>query len=182
MEQLDKVYAELTSLDKKYARSKKSRTEFIQDRFGGNIDVGSFLILNALSAEQFTDPEDIKKLSVVRRILDSIVKNQDVLDSLSSFDFDDESISVKIQNALLSGMREGQGISVMTSKEFREKHKYAYAYVVRARQVDLLPIDDAQQVSIFSRAIAAVVSGGNPDAFPVGSVVERSPLGGYKVV
>ena len=57
---LDKVYTTFKRLDQDFARSKKTRTEFITDKFGGDIAIGSVIILDAIRAEGVEEsPENI---------------------------------------------------------------------------------------------------------------------------
>lgn len=177
MEQLDLVYNTLTSLEKNYRRSKKSRSEYILDKFGGDIGVGSFLILNALQAAELNDPEDIKKLSTVRRIIDSIRENEHQLDSLSSFDFDTEAIQSTLTNALLAGLSQGSGISIVSQEYLHEKYKGALSYRVSADRVQVVPVDHAEFFEVILPAWSAVLSGGNPEAFPEGQLLRKDSWG-----
>ena len=86
MEILDKVYGTFKRLDQDFARSKKTRTEFIKGKFGGDIRIGSILILSAIGTP--SDSADIEKLSFVNDIFAKLLEAQDRLDSLPNFKFE----------------------------------------------------------------------------------------------
>lgn len=177
MEQLDLVYSTLTSLEKNYARSKKSRSEYLKEKFGGDIGIGSFLILNALQAAELKDPEDVKKLSTVRRIIDSIRENEGQLDSLSSFDFDTEAAHSKLINALAAGLSQGSGISIVSQSYLYKNGRGALSYRVSADKVQVVPVNQAEYFEIILPAWAAMFSGGNPSAYAEGQLLKRDAWG-----
>ena len=83
MEVLDRVYSAFSNLDRDFARSKKSRTDFILEKFGGDIDMGSMIILDAISASTGEETaEDIQKLTFVKEIFEKLKDARDNLDSL----------------------------------------------------------------------------------------------------
>lgn len=177
MEQLDLVYNTLTSLEKNYHRSKKSRSEYVKEKFGGDIGIGSFLILNALQAAELSDPEDVKKLSAVRRIIDNIKDNEDNLDAINSFDFDNESMITAIHNSLVAGLRGGQHIKIAEQSEFYATAGRPLHYKVSPNTTTVVPVNSARYFRVVLPAWAAVLSGGNPEAFADGGLVERDPCG-----
>lgn len=90
---LDRVYTTFKRLDQDFARSKKSRSEFIVDKFGGDINTGSIIILDAIHAEGLEEtPENIEKMSFVKDTFAAIQANADHLDSLTSFVFTDTNV------------------------------------------------------------------------------------------
>lgn len=99
MSTLQKVYDTFSTLDSRYARSNKTKTEFITDKFGGDIDIGSTIILDACRAEAKEDnSEDIEMLSCIQNIFEKILKYRDNLDSLPNFSFETDTC---ISNLLL---------------------------------------------------------------------------------
>lgn len=83
---LESVYKAFTHLDRDYARSKKSRTEFIKDKFGGDINIGSIIILDAIREEGVSEnPEDIQKLSFIKDSFAFFQENASRLDKLETF-------------------------------------------------------------------------------------------------
>lgn len=86
MEQLDRVYQAFTTLDESFKKSTKTRSEFLRAKFGGDIEVGSAVILDAISTGNLT-PEDIEKLTYLRELFDNIKKNIDRLDQMPDFNF-----------------------------------------------------------------------------------------------
>ena len=139
MEQLDLVYKAFTNLDKSYARSNKTRSEFIESKFGGDINTGIFLILKALSSCELTDPEDVRKFSEVRTIFESIQKHIGHLDSLKDFSFKDEDFATAFISALNTGDELGMGIKYVTQEELYTKNK-ALHYKAGADTVIMSPI------------------------------------------
>lgn len=86
MSVLDNVYKTFSNLERDYKRSKKTRTDFIRDKFGGDISIGSMIILDALSAEVDTNNSaDIERLSFIKDIFSAIKRNEDKLEQISSF-------------------------------------------------------------------------------------------------
>ena len=93
MEVLDRVYSAFSNLDRDFARSKKSRTDFILEKFGGDIDMGSMIILDAISASTVEETaEDIQKLTFVKEIFEKLKDARDNLDSLPDFKFTNGSL------------------------------------------------------------------------------------------
>lgn len=185
MEQLDLVYATFSNLERNYSRSKKSRSEYIKDKFGGDISIGSFLILNALSAEEFSDPEDIRKFSEVRRVFDKLLENKDRLDSLASFNFDEESeCAQNILDALNLGQDVGTKLVVVDQSELYNNDAGVLHFDVRPNDVRLVParfsnsVELTRYMKMCNRGMVSFfgqfVSG---SSLNVGSVVERKNLG-----
>lgn len=86
MEILDKVYNTFSNLDRDYARSKKTREEFIKDKFGGDINIGSMIILDAVSNDISGDsPEDIEKLTYIKDTFEALKRMQGSLDKVVNF-------------------------------------------------------------------------------------------------
>lgn len=159
MEQLDLVYNTFANLERNYSRSKKTRTEYITDKFGGNIQIGSFLILNALSAEEFSDPEDIRKFSEVRSIFDFLLEHQDTLDSLQSFDMGSNDDISLIFGALSAGQVIGTGIEVCSQRSLYTNDSGTMHYDVSARETLMAPVclesagEHAPYVKLFNRGM-----------------------------
>lgn len=98
---LERVYTTFNHLDRDYARSKKTRTEFITDKFGGDINTGAIIILDAIRAEGVEEtPENIAMMSFVKDTFASIQANADHLDALSSFSFADTNVVGAFVNLL----------------------------------------------------------------------------------
>ena len=157
MRQLDLVYNTFVNLEKNYAKSKKSREEYLKDKFGGDISVGAFLILNALGAEEFTDPEDIEKLSKVRDIFDDILANKDNLSELASFDFDTNNTRNLLFAALNASQASGFGYTVIDQQHLYKK-KDALHYHITPKETLVVPLLHARYTRVFSKAIASYVA------------------------
>lgn len=182
MDTLDLVYNAFTGLERNYARSKKTRTEYVKDKFGGDINVGSFLILNALSAEEFVDPEDIKKFSEVRRIFEFLKDNQDKLDTLSSFNLDDTSDITAALDSLHQGQEAGTGFTVVGQEQLLDMG--AYHFVITSKQCSIAPIQlrnklkTTNRISIYSPGMKAFFGSFTSDGeVKVGDILVRGQIG-----
>lgn len=172
MEQLDLVYKTFVNLEKNYARSKKTREEYILEKFGGDINVGSFLILNALSSQELTDPDDIQKFSKVREIFQAIKDNQNRLNTLSSFNFEEDAASTAILNALDSSWKTGTHI------ELCEQHalyasRGALHFDIRPGEAQESSLADARYLGLYSKAMVLFAQQFTTDAISLGDVVEK---------
>ena len=177
MEQLDLVYNTFANLERNYARSKKSRSEYIADKFGGNIQIGSFLILNALSAEEFTDPEDIRKFSFVRDIFGEINAHADSLDALESFDFKESTVVSQLKNALNAGQWTGMHIETCTQSELYGDSRGVIHYDIRSAEAHVAPLMTARYYKIFSNAMVAFATPFCKVPVKQGDILERKNLG-----
>lgn len=100
---LDKVYTTFSNLDKDYARTKKTRTEFITEKFGGDINTGSVIILDAIREEGLEENvENIAKMSYIKDIFNRIKSCADRLDTLQSFNFVQSDVATRILSILRS--------------------------------------------------------------------------------
>lgn len=172
MEQLDLVYKTFANLEKNYARSKKTREEYVLEKFGGDINVGSFLILNALSSQELTDPEDIQKFSKVREIFQAIKDNQNRLNTLSSFNFEEDAATTAILNALDSSWKAGTHI------ELCEQHalyasRGALHFDVRPGEVQESSLADARYLGLYSKAMVLFAQQFTTDTVALGDTVEK---------
>lgn len=183
MEQLDLVYNTFANLEKNYAKSTKSRSEYVNDKFGGDISTAMFLILNALSAEEFTDPEDIRKFSEIRNIFDKIKENKDRLDALKSFNFEGDSEIESAEAILSAGQQEGTGIQVLDQSELYKSG--ALHYVVKTGDTLLVPLclqpgaaNPPLYVKLFSNGMLTLFSQLCPDvSTDLCAVLKRKQLG-----
>ena len=79
MEVLDRVYNAFANLDRDFAKSKKTRAVFIADKFGGDIDIGSTIILDAISSGTGEEKSlSLSRLSRLFRIfsIQSLIKDK----------------------------------------------------------------------------------------------------------
>lgn len=178
MKILDKVHSTFSRLDRDFARSKKSRSDFIQDKFGGDIDIGSMLILEAITQEinnsEAPTNEDISKLSAVRDIFGAIKRHRNHLDSLSSFAFLDEDMSGSLVNVLNSAQSHGSHIHVMNQGELGKNVHYR----VTASDIKVVPLSKCETIKLYNdnmRLFASHVSGLELE---IGDTVKQT-IGGY---
>lgn len=122
MEVLDKVYTTFKNLDRDFAKSKKTRTEFIVDKFGGDIDIGSMLILDAISSSSGSENvEDINKQTFIKQIFEKIKENRDKLDMLENFTFSEDSFVSKFSSLLRKSLVAGTGNYYISQEELYKK-------------------------------------------------------------
>lgn len=182
MEQLDLVYNAFSNLERNYSRSKKKRSEYIADKFGGDIKIGSFLILNVLSAEEFTDPEDIRKFSEIRNIFEFLIKNADRLDSLGSFDKDDAGQDL-LKRALDAAQWCGTHIETCDQRSLYNTTKGSLHFVSDKAGSHVVPLLSARYCKVYNEAMAAFVSNLCKTPVEIGDIAERNKLGmGFSVV
>lgn len=177
METLDLLYKTFTNLEKNYKRSKKSRSEFILSKFGGDINVGSFLILNALANMEFVESEDIIKLSKVREVIGYIQENQDKLDKLSTFNFGEDDNQDALLTALDNARLAGTGIRVMRQQELYRSTKGAYHFKISPDSTLLASLANCTYYSIYNNSILKFVEPYCKNKIKVGDFVERKNLG-----
>lgn len=125
---LDNVYSKFTNLEKDYRRTKKSRSQFITERFGGDIVVGSTIILDAIYEENPITKEEIAKFSIVKDIISNILKAKDDLDYLESFDFSNDMSMATVIGKLLDSVDAGQTTTV-PQRELYEHAEALHFYV-----------------------------------------------------
>lgn len=87
---LERVYSAFTNLERDYKKSNKTRSQFIIDKFGGDIQVGASVILHSIYSESQLSGDDIQKFTEVSTIFNNIIAAKDKLDSLRSFDFSED--------------------------------------------------------------------------------------------
>ena len=177
MRTLDAVYNTFANLEKNYARASKSRSQYLIGKFGGDISVGSFLILHALSKEVYTDPEDIEKLSVIREVFANIKAHEDSLDSLNSFNFGAENTMQQGILALSQGEYDGTGISVVDQKTMWTGKGKPSHYSINSKVTQVVPLSTAPYYNLYSPAIAALINSFCGGSFKVGDIV-ATKLGG----
>lgn len=172
MDSLDLVYKTFSTLDKNYSRSKKTKEEYIKSKFGGDIDIGAMIILDALTKGSVESAEDIEKLSFIRDSFDFLKKNKNRLNSLPSFDphatVNNSSILEVLDSAYLSGTH----ISVVSKEGLGRKG--AVHYVATSKGISVVPIDLATTMKAFSPAMIDLIAKATGQTVEMGSVWERS--------
>ena len=174
MEQLDAVYNTFTNLEKNYAKSKKSRGEYLLDKFGGDISIGSFLILQALAQEEFTSAEDIEKLSRVREIFKAIDECKDSLGTLRTLDFTGNSVYTGIMDALTAAEISGTGMVATEQQSMWKNSRSPAHYSVRPTQVEFVPLMGSKYVKVYSEPMSILMGGLYGVNSRVGQVYERT--------
>lgn len=158
---LDRVYTTFKRLDQDFARSKKSRSEFIIDKFGGDINIGSIIILDAIHAEGLEEsPENIEKMSFVKDTFAAIQACADHLDSLTSFAFTDTNVVSSFVD-ILAHADQHLSRQVRTSqKALWANGKKAIHYCCDAEQMLYADPDSCTVFHCFNENMAGLLASG----------------------
>ncbi len=160
MSVLDRVYTTFKRLDQDYARSKKSRTAFITDKFGGDIRTGSIIILDAIRSEGVEEtPENIAKMSFVKDIFERIRDNAERLDSMTSFCSEDSNVSMHFMNVLLRSEYHGSKQKITTQSELWGASRKALHYCSTAEGIDFVEPDDCKVFKAFNENMIGLLGG-----------------------
>lgn len=143
LEILDKVYKTFKNLDRDYAKSKKSRSEFILGKFGGDFDIGSMLILEAVSNFDGTETsEDLDKLSFIKDIFDKLKSSRDIWDQLTDFTFKNNAIAQDYKNLIKESYANGIGVNLCQQSRLRKNSKGIIHYLITGQDTMVaLPCD-----------------------------------------
>lgn len=148
---LHNVYDAFSTLEASYKRSRKSRREFITDKFGGDIDIGSTIILNAVSAEDYTDPEDVRKLTFIRNIIGQIVAMQDSLDAVTNFGaFTDGANYASFLRILEQSMREGTKQIPMEPATFIKANPGVFHFSATPEGMQYVPFGQCPVMNLYN--------------------------------
>lgn len=175
MEILDRVYNTFANLDRDFAKSKKSRSAFIIDKFGGDLDMGSMIILDAISASKGDEtPEDIEKLTFVKDIFEKIMNARDNLDSLHDFSFGAEDEYKAFVSLLSESMAAGTGVRPITQAELNKKDKGAIHFISTVNGTLFCPVHAGRVLHIFNENMERLCLRLYPQAtFEIGEYYER---------
>lgn len=158
MEVLDRVYNAFSNLDRDFAKSKKTRTEFIQDKFGGDIDMGSMIILDAISASTGEEtPEDIQKLTFVKEIFDKLKDARDSLDSLPDFQFTNGSMFQDLLLLIQESTASGTHIRSIPQKRLRKVGGGAVHFVAKADGLVQAPFAGCKVLYAFNENMLGLI-------------------------
>lgn len=157
---LDKVYTTFKRLDQDFARSKKTRTEFITDKFGGDIAIGSVIILDAIRAEGVEEsPENIEKMSYVKDTFVRIQACANHLDSLTSFSFADTNTVSSFVDILGHAENHGSGQSEVNQAELWKGRPQALHYVCTPDEARFANPDNCTVFQAFNENMAGLIVG-----------------------
>ena len=170
MEQLDLVYNTFINLEKNYARSKKSRKDYLLEKFGGDIAVGSMIILDALSRLELTKTEDIEKLSAIRDMFASIAEYQDKLDSITDFNFS-ETAGSKLYKVLDAALEAGAQLTLCTTEEVEGQGFLHFKATPKGTQ--LVPIGSAKLLCVYNEPMAAYATSVSGETAMIGDLYEK---------
>lgn len=129
---LEKVYCSFRDLELNYDNS-ISRKEFILSKFGGDIDIGSTIIIDAIMNEGINTAQEIEKFSYLKDVFAFFSKIKDSLDKLTSFNIDLQKPETVLSNNVLSLLEDTKNRlfvkPLISQKELFQKHKAIYYYI-----------------------------------------------------
>ena len=150
---LEKVYDTFTNLERNYKRSKKSRKDYLLEKFGGDIRVGSVIILDAIGAEHPETDEEIEKFSTIKTIFENILKSENELDSLTSFDFQiDQSISGKVLSLIDKVSSKRASCTSISQRDLCKKYN-AVHYAVTPEGSYCAPLDKCRFIGTYNEGM-----------------------------
>lgn len=160
MNVLDRVYTTFKRLDQDFARSKKTRTEFITDKFGGDINTGSIIILDAIRAAGVEEtPENIAKMSFVKDTFAQIQANADRLDTLSSFDFADNNVMQNFIDVLWKAEFHGSRQTPSEQSQLWGNKTRALHYLCTPDGSAFAPLDDCKVYAAYNENMVGLLTG-----------------------
>ncbi len=160
MSVLDRVYTTFNRLDQDFARSKKTRTEFITDKFGGDINIGAIIILDAIRAENAEEtPENIAKMSFVKDTFTQIQACADRLDTLSSFDFANTNVLGSFLDILSRAEGHASGQTIVDQAGLWANKSRAAHFLCTPDGTAFVPLDDCKVYSVYNENMAGLVNG-----------------------
>lgn len=154
---LDRVYDTFTNLERYYRRSKKSRKEYLLEKFGGDITIGSIIILDAIGAGHPETEKDIAKFSKIKTIFENIAKAASELDSISSFEFEfDQSISGKVLG-LIDEVSTNRSYGKLVSQRELDRKYGALHYIVTPEGSISVPLDKCRFIGTYNGGMTFLV-------------------------
>lgn len=93
MSTLDKVYQKFENLEEQYLNSGQSRTDFIAERFGGDLEIGITILTDAILKDNPTEAKDIERFSYLKDIFAFLMKHKDTIEMMPSFDILTEDVA-----------------------------------------------------------------------------------------
>lgn len=156
---LDRVYTTFNRLDQDFARSKKTRTEFIRDKLGGDINTGCIIILDAIRAEGLEEtPENIQKMSFVKDTFAAIQANADHLDALSNFAFTNSDVLGSFLDILCHAENHRSGQSRVPQSQLWGDNPKSLHYCARAEGSAHADLDTATVFQAYNENMCGLLS------------------------
>lgn len=144
MEILDKVYNTFSHLDRDYSRCKTTRTEFILRKFGGDIDIGSMIILDAIDKDTSNSAgytsEDLKKLSFVKDIFSTLKATRNSWDTLTDFSFKSSGLMQELDHLLQNAEYKGTGVRQVSQHVLNSKERGVLHFRCTASRAEYTPV------------------------------------------
>ncbi len=163
---LDKVYDQFAHLEENYSKSKQTRSEFVKEKFGGDIATGSVIILDAIHAEGLDeDPAYIEKASFIKDIFAKLVSCADNIDQLGSFNIEDLSTFDRLMLVLQKAYSSGTKQEVVSQKSMWASKEKVLHYTSGANGIAYCPADNCSVFRAYNESmIALMTSAFHPDS------------------
>lgn len=183
---LDNVYKTFSNLDRDFSRSKKSRTDFITDKFGGDIDIGSIIILDAIREEGTPeDPEEIQKLSFIKDSFAFFQENAHRLDKLESFSIASADLMHELIGILSTSECNGTGQIPASQSDMWNSEIPALHYVASAHGCTFAPVQSCGVFSAYNENMLGLLQntfGDGAKGVRVGDYCRLGSTGNLRVI
>lgn len=151
MSVLSKVYSAFSNLEGDYRRSRKTRREFVLDKFGGDIDIGAMIILDAVSNSECETSEDVQKLTFVRNIIAQIQSMKDSLDAVMDFSaFSSDATFTNFARVVEQSYINGTHQHAMSPYSFAKANRDTYHFVASPYGMDFIPFQRCPVVKAYN--------------------------------
>lgn len=158
MSTLDKVYQKFENLEEQFLSSGQSRTDFIAERFGGDLEIGVTILTDAIMKDNLTESKDIERFSFLKDLFSFLLKHKDTIDMLPGFDVATEDISEieDILSKLALTMTTPYHAPVLSQKELYEQ-KGLLHYEVTPDSVTYTTLDNCHAFYVSSENFAILL-------------------------
>lgn len=158
MSTLDKVYQKFENLEEQFLSSGQSRTDFIAERFGGDLEIGVTILTDAIMKDNLTESKDIERFSFLKDLFSFLLKHKDTIDMLPGFDVATEDVSEieDILSKLALTMTTPYHAPVLSQKELYEQ-KGLLHYEVTPDSVTYTTLDSCHAFYVSSENFAILL-------------------------
>lgn len=148
MNVLKRVYYSFKDLELQYDNS-IPREQFILQKFGGDIDIGSTILIDTIMAEGVTTADEIEMFSYLKNVFTFLIKIKDSLNTLKSFDIDLEKPEKILTENLYKLLEETRDCMIKKpikdQKDLFENYKAIYYYITPKKS---LYVDCTENTSV----------------------------------
>ena len=158
MSTFDKVYQKFENLEEQFLSSGQSRTDFIAERFGGDLEIGVTILTDAIMKDNLTESKDIERFSFLKDLFSFLLKHKDTIDMLPGFDMATEDVSEieDILSKLALTMTTPYHAPVLSQKELYEQ-KGLLHYEVTPDSVTYTALDNCHAFYVSSENFAILL-------------------------